>query len=145
MKVIQTLLIDQIKLIELDGKVVNYVFNIYIRGDDGYKLWVMKHGGSKFTNCGCITFNESWKNRKSKYMKMKILETMAGNTQFEDEVSVMDTSSSEWTITKASNYYLTCDKVRIELYLLKGTIMWLSYLCFECGWIVIDSETETFT
>lgn len=123
MKVIITLPIDKIKLIQLDIKIVNYVFNSYPRSDKGYKLWLVEYGGQKFTNRECITLNEFGKKRKSEHLKMKILETMAKKTRFDVKVFVMDTSSNERTITKVSNYHLTRDKVRMKLYHLKDTIM----------------------
>lgn len=43
---------------------------------------------------------------------MKVLQTMAVKTQFEVEVSAMDTSNIKGIITKAYEYHLTHDKVR---------------------------------
>lgn len=48
---------------------------------------------------------------------------MAKKTQFEVEVPTIDiTTSNDGMITEASNYHLTCDKVRRELYHLKGML-----------------------
>lgn len=46
---------------------------------------------------------------------MKLLTTMEEKTQFDVEVSTIDTSSSEGTIIEASDYHLTRDKARMEI------------------------------
>lgn len=45
LKVVKALPIDQIKLIQLYGKIVNYVFNGYSRGRKGYEHWEVKFEG----------------------------------------------------------------------------------------------------
>lgn len=45
---------------------------------------------------------------------MKLLETAVEKTQFKVEVSAMDISSSDETITKVSDYQLTCYKIMMK-------------------------------
>lgn len=59
LKILKPFLIAQIKLIQLDDKVVNYIFNYYPKGVKGYELWEVEYGGSKFIIYRCITFSES--------------------------------------------------------------------------------------
>lgn len=57
----------------------------------------------------------SRKGKKSKDLGMKLLESRAKKTQFEADVLTIDTSRSEGTITKASDYHLTRDKLRHDI------------------------------
>lgn len=47
---------DQIKPIQLDGKVVDYVLNGYLRGVKGYEMLGVEPRGFKFINQIHITF-----------------------------------------------------------------------------------------
>lgn len=58
MKVDKILLIDQIKSIQLDGKILDCAFNGYPIGMKGYDSLKVESGGSKFINCTCITFSK---------------------------------------------------------------------------------------
>lgn len=49
----------------------------------------------KFINKKCITLCDFCQGKKSKGLRMKLLETMVEKTQFKVEVLTMDTSSSE--------------------------------------------------
>lgn len=71
--------------------------------------------GLKLINHICITLNEFCQGKKIKDIWMMILETMAEKTQFEVEFTTIDTCRSERTITKASDYHLTHDKLRTEI------------------------------
>lgn len=46
---------------------------------------------------------------------MKVLEIMAWKTEFEVEVPIIDTNSSERMIIEDSDYHLTLDKARSEI------------------------------
>lgn len=82
-------------------------------GRNIYDLLGMKPGVTKFIDRRSITFRESCQGKKSKDMWMKVLDTMAKKTQFEVEFPTMDnSSSSEGTITRISDYHYTHDKER---------------------------------
>lgn len=82
-KATKALSIAQIELIQLDGKVADYIINGYPRCGESYDRLGVEPRGSKFINCRCISFSESNKRNKSKDLGMKILETMTGKTHFE--------------------------------------------------------------
>lgn len=58
-----------------------------------------------------INFNESYKVRKGKDLKVKVLKTMEEKNQFEVDVYAMD-NIRESKITKASHIHLTRDKLK---------------------------------
>lgn len=106
---------DLIKPIQLDGKVVDYVLNGYLRGVKGYELLGVEPRGSKFINQIHITFSKCHKGNKRKYMEMKLLEAMVEKTRFKVDVHIIHTSSSEGSITKISSCHLICNKVTREI------------------------------
>lgn len=102
-EVIETLFIDQIKSIYLNDKVVDSVFN---------HRWITF---IESINRRWITFTESCQEKKTKYLRMKLLETMAEKTQFKVNVSTISTSSNERKIINALDYYLIWTKVMREI------------------------------
>lgn len=110
-QVAKTLFIDQIKLIQLDCKVIDCVFNGYPRGRKGYEMLGVEHRGSKLISYRCVIFSKSCQKKKNKDMRMKLLVTIEEKTQFEVEVSTMDTNSSKGVIAKAYDYHQTSDNV----------------------------------
>lgn len=108
-KITKALHVAQIKLILIYGKVVGYVGNGYPRGGKSYDLLKVEPGGSKFINHICITFNVCLE-KKSKDLRMKLLEIMTKKTRFEVKFPTMDISCSKGTIIKAYDCHLTHDK-----------------------------------
>lgn len=115
LKVVKYFPIDQYKLIQLNGHIMNCVFNEYKRGGKGYGLLEVEYRGSNFTILKYITFCESQTGRKSSGLKMKVSETMVDNTLFRVEFSSMDTCSNEGTITKTFDHHLNHYKVRRKI------------------------------
>lgn len=94
---------------------MNLVFNLYSKGANSYELGEMEHGLSKFFLQKHITLSGSRKRNKSDYLNTKVLETMTMKTLFKVEVSVVDTSISERSITKNIDYHFSCDKIWKEI------------------------------
>lgn len=90
LKVIKTLLIDQIMPIQLNGKVVSCVFNGYIRSRKYYELLEVEPKRSKFINLKCMTFSECRQGKKSKYIGILLLNTMTRKTHVKVEVRKME-------------------------------------------------------
>lgn len=93
-KDVKTLLIDQIKSIQFDGK-VECVLNGYPIGNNGYEMLEVEPRGLKFFIHTCITFTEFCQGKKSKILEINLLETMTKKTLFEMGIYTMDTSSGE--------------------------------------------------
>lgn len=59
---------------------MDYVFNEYPWGENGYALLEVEPRGSKFINRICISFGDFCHGKKSKYLRINLLETMVEKT-----------------------------------------------------------------
>lgn len=95
LKIFKALLFVKIKLDQLDGKTVKCVFIVSSKCGKGYKLWEVESEGSRFIISWYITFGETCKQTKKRYVEVKELETMIEKIQYKVEVPYRETKDNE--------------------------------------------------